>query len=94
MINYRILKLEMNGLFCERVFGLVNDWECYCGKYKCIWYKGIVCEWCGVEIIDLKVWCYRMGFIELVLFVIYVWYVKGRLSKIVLFLDIIVKELE
>jgi DNA-directed RNA polymerase subunit beta' len=93
-INYRTLKPEMNGLFCERVFGPVNDWECHCGKYKRIRHKGIVCERCGVEIIDSKVRRHRMGFIELASPVTHVWYVKGRPSKIALLLDITVKELE
>lgn len=93
-INYRTLKPEMNGLFCERVFGPVNDWECHCGKYKRIRHKGIVCERCGVEIIDSKVRRHRMGFIELASPATHVWYVKGRPSKIALLLDITVKELE
>ena len=74
-INYRTLKPEMNGLFCERVFGPVNDWECHCGKYKRIRHKGIVCERCGVEIIDSKVRRHRMGFVELASPVTHVWYV-------------------
>ena len=93
-INYRTLKPEMNGLFCERVFGPVNDWECHCGKYKRIRHKGIVCERCGVEIIDSKVRRHRMGFIELASSVTHVWYVKGRPSKIALILGMTVKELE
>ena len=93
-INYRTLKPEMNGLFCERVFGPVNDWECHCGKYKRIRHKGIVCERCGVEIIDSKVRRHRMGFVELASPVTHVWYVKGRPSKIALILDISLKELE
>ena len=93
-INYRTLKPEMNGLFCERVFGPVNDWECHCGKYKRIRHKGIVCERCGVEIIDSKFRRHRMGFVELASPVTHVWYVKGRPSKIALILDISLKELE
>ena len=93
-INYRTLKPEMGGLFCERIFGPVNDWECHCGKYKRIRHKGIVCERCGVEIIDSKVRRHRMGFIELASSVTHVWYVKGRPSKIALILGMTVKELE
>ena len=93
-INYRTLKPEMNGLFCERIFGPVNDWECHCGKYKRIRHKGIVCERCGVEIIDSKVRRHRMGFIELASPVTHVWYVKGRPSKIALLLNLTVKNLE
>ena len=93
-INYRTLKPEMNGLFCERIFGPVNDWECHCGKYKRVRHKGIVCERCGVEVIDSKVRRHRMGFIELASPVTHVWYVKGRPSKIALLLDLSIKELE
>ena len=64
-INYRTLKPEMGGLFCERIFGPVNDWECHCGKYKRVRYKGIVCERCGVEVIESNVRRHRMGFVEL-----------------------------
>ena len=60
-INYRTLKPEMNGLFCERIFGPVNDWECHCGKYKRVRHRGIVCERCGVEVIESKVRRHRMG---------------------------------
>lgn len=77
MINYCILKFECEGLFCEWIFGFIKDWECVCGKYKCICYKGIVCDWCGVEVICLKVCCECMGYIELVVFVLYIWYFKG-----------------
>lgn len=93
-INYRTLKPEMNGLFCERIFGPINDWECHCGKYKRVRHKGIVCERCGVEVIDSKVRRHRMGFIELASPVTHVWYVKGRPSKIAPILDIPVKEVE
>jgi DNA-directed RNA polymerase subunit beta' len=93
-INYRTLKPEMNGLFCERIFGPVNDWECHCGKYKRVRHKGIVCERCGVEIIESNVRRQRMGFVELASPVTHVWYVKGRPSKIALILDISLKELE
>ena len=93
-INYRTLKPEMHGLFCERIFGPVNDWECHCGKYKRVNHKGIVCERCGVEVIDSKVRRHRLGFIELASPVTHVWYVKGRPSKIALVLGISLKELE
>ena len=93
-INYRTLKPEMGGLFCERIFGPINDWECHCGKYKRVRYKGIVCERCGVEVIESNVRRHRMGFVELASPVTHVWYVKGRPSKIALILNISLKELE
>ena len=93
-INYRTLKPEMGGLFCERIFGPVNDWECHCGKYKRVRYKGIICERCGVEVIESNVRRHRIGFVELASFVTHVWYVKGRPSKIALILNISLKELE
>ena len=93
-INYRTLKPEMNGLFCERIFGPVNDWECHCGKYKRVRHNGIVCERCGVEVIESRVRRRRMGFIELASPATHVWYVKARPSKIALLLDLSLKELE
>ena len=93
-INYRTLKPEMGGLFCERIFGPVNDWECHCGKYKRVRYKGIFCERCGVEVIESNVRRHRMGFVELASPVTHVWYAKGRPSKIALILNISLKELE
>jgi DNA-directed RNA polymerase subunit beta' len=93
-INYRTLKPEMNGLFCERIFGPVNDWECHCGKYKRVRHKGIVCERCGVEVIESNVRRQRMGFVELSSPVTHVWYVKGRPSKIALILNLSLKEVE
>lgn len=93
-INYRTLKPEMDGLFCERIFGPANDWECHCGKYRRVRHKGIVCERCGVEYIDSKVRRHRMGFIVLASPVTHVWYVKGRPSKIASILDLSLKELE
>ena len=93
-INYRTLKPEMGGLFCERIFGPVNDWECHCGKYKRVRYKGIICERCGVEVIESNVRRHRMGFVELASSVTHVWYVKGRPSKIALILNISLKDLE
>ncbi len=93
-INYRTLKPEMDGLFCERIFGPVKDWECHCGKYKRFRYKGIVCERCGVEITESKVRRNRMAYIELAAPVTHVWYLKGSTSYIALALDLSVKEVE
>nr|YP_009944591.1 RNA polymerase b'-subunit [Osmundea sinicola]QFR99885.1 RNA polymerase b'-subunit [Osmundea sinicola] len=93
-INYRTLKPEMDGLFCERIFGPVKDWECHCGKYKRFRYKGIVCERCGVEITESKVRRHRMAYIELAAPVTHVWYLKGSTSYIALALDLTVKEIE
>nr|ARW69321.1 RNA polymerase b'-subunit [Polysiphonia sp.] len=93
-INYRTLKPEMDGLFCERIFGPVKDWECHCGKYKRFRYKGIVCERCGVEITESKVRRNRMAYIELAAPVTHVWYLKGTTSYIALSLDLTVKEIE
>ena len=93
-INYRTLKPEMGGLFCERIFGPVNDWECHCGKYKRVRHRGIICERCGVEVIESNVRRHRIGFIELASPVTHVWYVKGRPSKIALILNLSLKELE
>nr|YP_009393309.1 RNA polymerase b'-subunit [Symphyocladiella dendroidea]ARW61871.1 RNA polymerase b'-subunit [Symphyocladiella dendroidea] len=93
-INYRTLKPEMDGLFCERIFGPVKDWECHCGKYKRFRYKGIVCERCGVEITESKVRRNRMAYIELAAPVTHVWYLKGSTSYIALALDLTVKDVE
>ena len=93
-INYRTLKPEMDGLFCERIFGPVKDWECHCGKYKRFRYKGIVCERCGVEVTESKVRRHRMAYIELSSPVTHVWYLKGSTSYIALALDLTVKEVE
>nr|YP_009395789.1 RNA polymerase b'-subunit [Herposiphonia versicolor]ARW64769.1 RNA polymerase b'-subunit [Herposiphonia versicolor] len=93
-INYRTLKPEMDGLFCERIFGPVKDWECHCGKYKRFRYKGIVCERCGVEITESKVRRNRMAYIELATPVTHVWYLKGSTSYIALALDLTVKDVE
>nr|YP_009398452.1 RNA polymerase b'-subunit [Lophocladia kuetzingii]ARW67638.1 RNA polymerase b'-subunit [Lophocladia kuetzingii] len=93
-INYRTLKPEMDGLFCERIFGPVKDWECYCGKYKRFRYKGIVCERCGVEVTESKVRRHRMAYIELAAPVTHVWYLKGITSYIALALDLTVKDVE
>ncbi len=93
-INYRTLKPERDGLFCERIFGPTKDWECHCGKYKRIRYKGKVCERCGVEITKSKVRRERMGHIELVAPVSHIWYFKGIPSRMGLMLDISPRDLE
>ena len=93
-INYRTLKPEMDGLFCERIFGPVRDWECHCGKYKRFRYKGIICERCGVEITEAKVRRHRMAYINLAAPVTHVWYLKGGTSYIALALDLTLKEVE
>jgi len=93
-INYRTLKPEMGGLFCERIFGPVNSWECHCGQYKGVQKKDFSCEHCGVEVIDSDVRRYRMGFIKLASPVTHVWYVKSTPSKIATILDIPLKKLE
>nr|QVY58087.1 RNA polymerase beta' subunit [Eucheuma denticulatum] len=93
-INYRTLKPEMDGLFCERIFGPVKDWECHCGKYKRFRYRGVVCERCGVEVTESKVRRHRMAYIELSAPVTHVWYLKGSTSYIALALDLTVKEVE
>lgn len=76
-INYRTLKPERDGLFCERIFGPTKDWECHCGKYKRIRYKGVICDRCGVEVTKSKVRRERMGHIELAAPVSHIWYFKG-----------------
>ena len=93
-INYRTLKPERDGLFCERIFGPMKDWECHCGKYKRVRYKGKVCERCGVEITRAKVRRERMGHIELVAPVSHIWYFKGIPSRLGLVLDISPRYLE
>jgi len=93
-INYRTLKPEKEGLFCEKIFGPTKDWECYCGKYKRVRYKGKVCERCGVEITKAKVRRERMGHIELVAPVSHIWYFKGIPSRMGLILDISPRDLE
>ncbi len=87
-INYRTLKPEKDGLFCERIFGPIKDWECHCGKYKRIRYKGVVCDRCGVEVTKSKVRRERMGHIELAAPVAHIWYFKGIPNRIALMLDI------
>ena len=93
-INYRTLKPEKDGLFCERIFGPMKDWECHCGKYKRVRYKGIVCDRCGVEVTKSKVRRERMGHIELAAPVAHIWYFKGIPSRIALMLDVSPKALE
>ncbi len=93
-INYRTLKPERDGLFCERIFGPQKDWECYCGKYKRIRYKGIVCDRCGVEVTRSKVRRERMGHIELAAPVSHIWYFKGIPSRMGLILDMSPRALE
>ncbi len=93
-INYRTLKPEKDGLFCERIFGPTKDWECHCGKYKRVRYKGIVCDRCGVEVTKSKVRRERMGHIELAAPVAHIWYFKGIPSRIALILDISPRSIE
>ena len=93
-INYRTLKPEKDGLFCEKIFGPTKDWECHCGKYKRIRYKGIVCDRCGVEVTKSKVRRERMGHIELAAPVAHIWYFKGIPSRIALLLDISPRSVE
>lgn len=93
-INYRTLKPEKDGLFCERIFGPIKDWECHCGKYKRVRYKGIVCDRCGVEVTKAKVRRERMGHIELAAPVSHIWYFKGIPSRMGLILDMSPRALE
>ena len=93
-INYRTLKPERDGLFCERIFGPTKDWECYCGKYKRVRHKGIICERCGVEVTDSKVRRHRMGHITLAAPVSHIWFLKGIPSYLGLLLDMTLKDLE
>ena len=93
-INYRTLKPERDGLFCERIFGPSKDWECHCGKYKKIRYKGIICDRCGVEVTRSKVRRERLGHIELAAPVSHIWYFRGTPSRMSLLLDVSPKQLE
>src|ERR671925_745460 len=93
-INYRTLRPERDGLFCERIFGPTRDWECHCGKYKRVRFKGIICERCGVEITRSKVRRDRMGHIELAAPVTHIWYFKGVPSRLGYLLDLAPKDLE
>jgi DNA-directed RNA polymerase subunit beta' len=87
-INYRTLKPEKDGLFCEKIFGPTKDWECHCGKYKKIRYKGVICDRCGVEVTKSSVRRERMGHIQLAAPVSHIWYFKGIPSRMGLALDI------
>jgi DNA-directed RNA polymerase subunit beta' len=93
-INYRTLKPEMGGLFCERIFGPTKDWECFCGKYRRVRHRGIVCERCGVEVTEAKVRRVRMGHIKLAAPVSHIWFLKGIPSYLSLLLDMSLKDLE
>ena len=93
-INYRTLKPEMDGLFCERIFGPAKDWECHCGKYKRVRHRGIVCERCGVEVTESRVRRHRMGYIELAAPVAHVWYLKGIPSYMSILLDMPLRDVE
>lgn len=93
-INYRTLKPEMDGLFCERIFGPAKDWECHCGKYKRVRHRGIVCERCGVEVTESRVRRHRMGFIKLAAPVAHVWYLKGIPSYVAILLDMPLRDVE
>jgi DNA-directed RNA polymerase subunit beta' len=93
-INYRTLKPEMDGLFCERIFGPAKDWECHCGKYKRVRHRGIVCERCGVEVTESRVRRHRMGFIKLAAPVTHVWYLKGIPSYLSIILDMALRDVE
>ena len=93
-INYRTQKPEKDGLFCEKIFGPTKDWECYCGKYKRIRYKGVVCDKCGVEVTRSIVRRERMGHIDLAVPVSHIWFLRGVPSKIGLVLDKSSQELE
>jgi DNA-directed RNA polymerase subunit beta' len=93
-INYRTLKPEMDGLFCERIFGPAKDWECHCGKYKRVRHRGIVCERCGVEVTESRVRRHRMGYIKLAAPVTHVWYLKGIPSYMATLLDMPLRDVE
>ena len=93
-INYRTLRPEKDGLFCERIFGPTKDWECYCGKYKKIRYKGVICDRCGVEVARSKVRRERMGHINLAAPVAHIWFSKGTPSRLGLMLDLSPRNLD
>ena len=93
-INYRTFKPERDGLFCAKIFGPIKDYECLCGKYKRMKHRGIVCEKCGVEVIQSKVRRERMGHIELAAPVAHIWFLKSLPSRIGLLLDMTLKEIE
>ncbi|MCK4495720.1 MAG: DNA-directed RNA polymerase subunit beta', partial [Candidatus Aminicenantes bacterium] len=93
-INYRTFKPEKDGLFCAKIFGPINDYECLCGKYKRMKYRGIICERCGVEVTKSKVRRERMSHIHLASPVAHIWFFKGTPSRIGLVLDLTIKDLE
>ena len=93
-INYRTLRPEKDGLFCERIFGPTKDWECYCGKYKKIRFRGVTCDRCGVEVARSKVRRERMGHIELAAPVAHIWFSKGTPSRLGLLLDLSPRNLD
>ena len=93
-INYRTLRPEKDGLFCERIFGTTKEWECYCGKFKSIRYKGVICDRCGVEVTHFKVRRERMGHIELAAPVAHIWFLKSLPSRIGTLLDMTLKDIE
>ena len=93
-INYRTLKPEKEGLFCEKIFGPTKDWECHCGKFKRVRYKGVVCDRCGVEVTKSKVRRERLGHIELAAPVSHIWYFKGIPSRMGLLMDMSPRSLE
>ena len=93
-INYRTLKPERDGLFCEKIFGTTKEWECYCGKFKSIRYKGVVCDKCGVEVTHYKVRRERMGHIELSYPVAHIWYYRTVPSRIALVLDMAANDIK
>ena len=93
-INYRSFKPEKDGLFCEKIFGPVKDWECHCGKYKRIRYKGIICDRCGVEVTQKSVRRERMGHISLAVPVVHIWFFRSLPTKIGYLLDMSPKDLE
>ncbi len=92
-INYRTLRPEKDGLFCERIFGTTKEWECYCGKFKSIRYKGVICDRCGVEVTHFKVRRERMGHIELAAPVSHIWYYRSVPSRMGLLLDLAIAAL-
>jgi DNA-directed RNA polymerase subunit beta' len=93
-INYRTFKPEKDGLFCERIFGPVKDWECSCGKYKRIRYRGVICDRCGVEVTQSKVRRERLGHIELAVPVSHIWFLKSLPSRIGHLLEMSIRDLE
>ena len=93
-INYRTLRPEREGLFCERIFGTTKDWECYCGKFKSIRYKGVICDRCGVEVTHSKVRRERMGHVELATPVAHIWYYRSVPSRMGLLLNMTINQLK